>query len=356
MSFSSGTYTLPQAAFVFDTVISETAVNSNFSDIATALSTCVLKDGTQTVTANLPMNSRKHTGVLAGTLLTDYGDVRSVQNGTYLFAGTAGGSANALTLTLAPATAALVAGQEFRWKASSSANTGAATVAVSGLGTVALQINGAALAAGQHAANKYYRGLYDGTAMQIEQISGQMLDPMTTRGDIIIRNSSNATARLAVGDAGQALTSDGTAASWTTLAGGGPSKGTAPSTFYRTNGRVQTESLEISNNNLTFTSVHAAETLSRGTNDGYATDMLVRLSGSDLPNGFLEDTDYYCRDVGASTMKLALTIGGSAVTISDDGSGTNKVYEVISASCTGPISIKAGVSLTVPSGSRVVIQ
>jgi hypothetical protein len=225
MGYSSGTYTLPEAAFVFDTVISETAVNSNFSDIASALSICVLKDGTQTVTANLPMNSKKHTGVLAGTLLTDYADVKSAQNGTYLYAGTAGGSANALTLTLAPATTALVAGQEFRWKSSSSANTGAATVAVSGLSTVALQMNGVALSAGQHAASKYYRGLYDGTAMQIEQISGQMLDLMSTRGDIIYRNSSNATARLAVGGAGQALTSDGTDASWTTLAGGGPSLG-----------------------------------------------------------------------------------------------------------------------------------
>ena len=358
MPYSSGTYSLPQAAFEFDTVIDQVKVNSNFSDIATALSTCLLKNGTQTVTANIPMNSRKHTGVLAGTILTDYGDVRSVQNGTYLYAGTAGGSANALALTLAPATAALVAGQEFRWKASSNSNTGAATVAVSGLGTVALQINGVALAAGQHAANKYYRGLYNGSAMQIEQISGQlrMLDPMTTRGDIIYRNASNALARLPVGDAGQALTSDGTDASWSTLAGGGPSKGTAPSTFYRTNAKVQTENLSISNHSSTFTAVHGAETLSRGTNDGFADSMNVRLSGSDLPLGWLIDTDYFVRDVAAATLKLALTIGGSAVAISDNGSGTNTIFEVINAGVIGPITVKTGNSLTIPSGSRVIIQ
>src|SRR6185436_14707890 len=35
-------------------------------------------------------------------------------------------------------------------------------------------------------------------------------DPMTSRGDIIIRNASNTTARLAKGAAGTALTSDGT--------------------------------------------------------------------------------------------------------------------------------------------------
>ena len=39
-------------------------------------------------------------------------------------------------------------------------------------------------------------------------------DPMTTRGDIIYRNSSNTTARLPVGTAGYVLTSDGTDVAW----------------------------------------------------------------------------------------------------------------------------------------------
>ena len=41
-----------------------------------------------------------------------------------------------------------------------------------------------------------------------------LTDPMTTRGDVIIRNSSNATARLALGSNGQVLKSDGTDISW----------------------------------------------------------------------------------------------------------------------------------------------
>lgn len=45
-----------------------------------------------------------------------------------------------------------------------------------------------------------------------------LVDPMTTRGDIIIRDSSNATARLAKGSAGRVLTSDGTDVAW----GNGP--------------------------------------------------------------------------------------------------------------------------------------
>ena len=44
-------------------------------------------------------------------------------------------------------------------------------------------------------------------------------DPMTTRGDIIVRNSSNVTARLAVGGASTVLSSDGTDVSWQAAAG-----------------------------------------------------------------------------------------------------------------------------------------
>ena len=40
--------------------------------------------------------------------------------------------------------------------------------------------------------------------------AGSLSDPMTTRGDIIIRNASNATARLAVGSANTVLKTDGT--------------------------------------------------------------------------------------------------------------------------------------------------
>ena len=41
-------------------------------------------------------------------------------------------------------------------------------------------------------------------------------DPMTTRGDIIIRNASNVTARLAIGSSGKVLSTDGTDVSWQT--------------------------------------------------------------------------------------------------------------------------------------------
>jgi len=68
MSFSGGTYTLPAGnPVVTATTITSTWANTTMSDIATALSTCLLKDGTQTVTANIPMASFKFTGLAAGS-------------------------------------------------------------------------------------------------------------------------------------------------------------------------------------------------------------------------------------------------------------------------------------------------
>lgn len=48
-----------------------------------------------------------------------------------------------------------------------------------------------------------------------------LADPMTTRGDIIVRNAANATARLAVGAANSVLGSDGTDVAWAGATGTG---------------------------------------------------------------------------------------------------------------------------------------
>lgn len=68
MPFSSGSYSLPALnPVVTATAISSTWANNTMSDLATALSTCVLKDGTQTITANIPMAGFKFTGLGVGS-------------------------------------------------------------------------------------------------------------------------------------------------------------------------------------------------------------------------------------------------------------------------------------------------
>ena len=55
MSFSSGTFSLVSGnPVVTGTTISSTTQNNTMSDVATGLSTCLLKDGTQTATAAIP--------------------------------------------------------------------------------------------------------------------------------------------------------------------------------------------------------------------------------------------------------------------------------------------------------------
>lgn len=113
----AGTYSLPEAPFVFDTVISETAVNSDLSDIANALTASIANDGQTPILANLPMSSYKHTGVTAtsgASSRTEYQSTATAQDGTVLDAGYTAGTSTAFTATLSPAIAAYADKQCFR--------------------------------------------------------------------------------------------------------------------------------------------------------------------------------------------------------------------------------------------------
>lgn len=173
MSFSGGTFTINTAGqpVVTGTTISNTAFNVLTADLATGLSTAVLKDGTQTVTANIPMATFKFTGLGAGTAATDSANLGQVAAGAYVWCGTAGGTQNALTLTPAPPITAYAAGQIFRFKSGATGSTSTVTVAVSGLATKAIQANGAALVSGEIAANQWYEILYDGAAFQLTPLT-----------------------------------------------------------------------------------------------------------------------------------------------------------------------------------------
>ena len=51
--------------------ITDTRMDEEDDSIADALSRCILKDGTQTITADIPMNGKKITGLGAATLAGD---------------------------------------------------------------------------------------------------------------------------------------------------------------------------------------------------------------------------------------------------------------------------------------------
>ena len=175
----SGTYSNPYPNFVSGTVISSSETDANNSAIATALTQSIAVDGQSTVTANLPLNAKKLTGLAVGTAATDSLSLGQAQAEAFVWCGTAGGTANAITLAPSPAITAYAAGQRFVWMASGSANTGATTVAISGLGAIALQDNGAALVAGNHAASKMFMGILNTTStVQIMQVQSSGTDPL----------------------------------------------------------------------------------------------------------------------------------------------------------------------------------
>lgn len=140
------------------------------SGFAAGLSNCLTKDGQNTATANQPMGGFRHTNVGNATARNQYAAAGQIQDESFIWCGVAGGTADAVTLTPTPAIAAYAAGQRFVWLASAAPNTTAMTIAVSGLATKAAQNDGAALVAGDHAADKMFMGLYDGTAFQIMRV------------------------------------------------------------------------------------------------------------------------------------------------------------------------------------------
>jgi hypothetical protein len=162
----SGTYNRTQDDYAFGEVISETEVNSELNDIAAALTQSLSKDGQTTATGNQPMGGFRHTGVGAASARDQYLQVGQAQDGTPAWCGTAGGTADARTLTPTPAITAYAAGQRWVFKNGAAANTTATpTVTISGLGTsrTVKRSDGTALAPGDMGANALLEMVDDGT-------------------------------------------------------------------------------------------------------------------------------------------------------------------------------------------------
>lgn len=138
MPRSGNTYTLPPNQVnpaVPSTVISSTDFNATMNDLATAMS--------------------------------DSTSFAASQNQAYIWGGIAGGTANAITVTLTPAVAAYVAGLTLRFFSGAAANSGATTLSVNGLAATPIQIGGVALTAGQIAANTLYEVVYYNSTFQL---------------------------------------------------------------------------------------------------------------------------------------------------------------------------------------------
>lgn len=175
MAFSNGVFTRVYN-WVNDKAngikVNATRMDAEMDGMATGLSSCLLKDGTQTVTANIPMASFKFTGLGAGSAATDSSTIGQIQSGAFLWGGTSGGTANAHTITLSPAITAYAAGQTFRFIAGN-ANTSTTTLNVNGIGAKTIKKGAAGnvnVIAGDITASQLVEVVYDGTNFQMTSV------------------------------------------------------------------------------------------------------------------------------------------------------------------------------------------
>ena len=168
MSFSgAGVFNINSTGqpVVAGTTISSSTFNALTADLATGLSTCITKDGQQTVTANIPFANYRLTAVGAGTAATDAANVGQVQSrasGLITVTGT-----DTLVGTMSPTLSAYATGNQFAFVAANT-NTTTVTLNIDGLGAKAVTRDGStALVAGDITANKAHLVVYDGTRFQL---------------------------------------------------------------------------------------------------------------------------------------------------------------------------------------------
>lgn len=177
----SGTYSLPEAAFVNGTTIDADDMNSNLSDIATALTASLCADGQKTWTGAQNAGNQRLTALGAATAATDAMQLQQLVVSGAVYQ-TSGGSSNAYTLTPSPAITAYAEGQRFFFKANHT-NTGSATMDVSGLGAVSLLNTpggNTISAAGAITSGIIYEIVYNGSNFCVVSNHGQVVGKTLT--------------------------------------------------------------------------------------------------------------------------------------------------------------------------------
>jgi len=232
----SGTYTPPGASFpaVANTLIESTKWNNVVNDIATALSTAITKDGQTTITANLPMGGYRHTGVGAPSARDHYSTVAFVQDASAVYVA-AGGTADAITLTLSPAITAYAEGQLFGFRATATNTSTTPTLNVNGVGAKTIvQQDGTALVAGTITSGRLYLVQYYNNNWRM--VGAPPLAVGTSSGQVLRWNGSawaatTLTISTTAGTSGTLIQSNGSA--WINTLATYPSDVSAAGKFLR---------------------------------------------------------------------------------------------------------------------------
>ena len=180
----SGTYTLTAGQpVVAGTDILDSTFNTLTADLATALSTCVTRDGQSPPTANLPMGSFKLTGLAAGTAAGHSVRFEQLQTGVNKLI-TVAGTGDVITGVMTPTYGAYTNGDMFTFIVGAT-NTTNVTINLDGLGAKAITNGTTALTAGALTANRVVVIQYDGTRFQL--LNSYLVTPITgTTGSTVV--------------------------------------------------------------------------------------------------------------------------------------------------------------------------
>jgi hypothetical protein len=99
-----------------------------------------------------------------------YATQNGIQNSTYIYGGTAGGTANALTLSVTPTMTAYSGGQVILFEADST-NTGSVTINIDSVGAASITYDGFVLTAGEIKAGGLYMIVYNDSYTAFELVN-----------------------------------------------------------------------------------------------------------------------------------------------------------------------------------------
>lgn len=168
----SGNYVLPSGnPVVTNTIISSNGwANPTLSDIASAITQSLSKDGQTTPTADLSMGNFKLRSLAAAIARTDAVNAGQIQDGALTLLASVSGT-DTITASSAPAITAYTAGQFFTFLAAGSNTTAAVTLNINSLGAKAVKKPGASglvqLSPGDLKTGQLVDVYYDGTQFQI---------------------------------------------------------------------------------------------------------------------------------------------------------------------------------------------
>jgi len=199
----SGTYTLPGNSLSPTATPGSTIVSADFNeltnDLQTAMTTCITGDGiNHVVTADLPMATKKHTGVGDAAALDQYASANQVVDNTLTYGtSTTGNDTYVVSLGLNPG--AYVEGNRFQFTPNAG-NTGACTVNFDSIGVKNIKMaNGDDPIDGAIQADVPCDVMYDGTSFIL-------MNPYPTYLDAAAGTLVSSAALLAPGNEDEVLT------------------------------------------------------------------------------------------------------------------------------------------------------